>query len=148
MKFTFTVSPLEEPPPSGFDMGDMRVEGGHGVASSVDGGSRHLMMIHLSVTHLLYGLARLVSGADREFRFVGTDGSFALRFTRRKDGQVVTRQDTRVIDESPARDVLRAAATEAQRFAEEWLPQLPDDDAGGEDLVRSLNEAKTVLESR
>lgn len=61
MKFTFSVSPLEEAPARGFDMGDMRAEGNHGTASSSDGGPRQLMMIHLSVAQLLYGLGRLAT---------------------------------------------------------------------------------------
>ncbi|MDB1088760.1 hypothetical protein PJ985_14425 [Streptomyces sp. ACA25] len=148
MNFTFTVSPQEVPPPSGFDMGDVRVEGSHTTASSTDGGPRHLMMIHLSVAQLLDRLSRLASRADRECEFMGVDGSFVLHFSRRGDGTLVTRRKRQVIDESAAWEVLRAAVTEAQRFADVWLPQLPVDDAGAEDLALSLSEAKRLLVSQ
>jgi hypothetical protein len=106
------------------------------------------MMIHLSVAQLLYGLGRLATGAEREFEFVGVDGAFVLHFRRSADGTVTTQYENRLIDESGAWELLRSAVAASRRFADEWLPRLPEDDAGAEDLVLSLDKANQLLDSR
>ncbi|MFD5004208.1 hypothetical protein ACFWMV_15000 [Streptomyces mutabilis] len=61
----FSVDESGKPPPSGFDLGHIDVLGGEGAVSSRDRGPDGAMMIYLSVTLLLDGLRRFLSGKER-----------------------------------------------------------------------------------
>lgn len=76
------------------------------------------------------------------------DGAFVLHFRRSADGTVTTQHENHLIDESGAWELLRSAVAASRRFADEWLPRLPDDDAGAEDLLLSLDKANRLLDSR
>ncbi|MFE2061497.1 hypothetical protein ACFXDH_03710 [Streptomyces sp. NPDC059467] len=140
MEFEFSVDENEAPPPSGFDLGHMDVRGDRGEASSRDRTPDQAMMIYLSLTLLLDSLRRFLPGRDRSCTTSVVDSSFSLTFRRGKDGSIETLHDGTVIDRSSAADLAGAVHTGAERFAGPRLPLLPEDDAGREDLEKSLAE--------
>ncbi|MFF4901668.1 hypothetical protein [Streptomyces sp. NPDC001068] len=140
MEFEFSVDENEAPPPSGFDLGHMDVRGDRGEATSRDRTPDQAMMIYLSLTLLLDGLRRFLPGRDRSFTTSAVDSSFSLTFRRGKDGSVETLHDGAVIDRSSAARLASAVREGAERFAAPRLPLLPEDDAGREDLEKSLAE--------
>ncbi|MEV5955886.1 hypothetical protein AB0M11_19295 [Streptomyces sp. NPDC051987] len=140
LSFEFSVAENVAPPPSGFDLGHMDVRGDRGAASSRDRTPDQAMMIYLSLSLLLDGLCRFLSGRARTFTTAAIDSSFSLTFRRRKDGSIETLHDGMVIDRSSAEDLASAVYTAAERFAGPRLPLLPEDDAGREDLEKSLAE--------
>ncbi|MER6269754.1 hypothetical protein ACFY0B_30385 [Streptomyces sp. NPDC001797] len=139
-RFEFSVAENETPPPSGFDLGHVDVRGNRGEASSRDRTPDQAMMIYLSLPLLMDGLRRFLPGRDRSFTTSAVDSSFSLTFRRGEDGTIKTLHDGTVIDHSPAGDLASAVHTGAKRFARGRLPLLPEDDAGREDLEKSLNE--------
>lgn len=127
MKFEFSIDDTV-PPPSGFDLGHMTVHGNAGTVSSRRHTPDQTMMIHLSLSALLDGLRVLLTERSRDWAFGAVDSSFALHFTLKKDGTLVTRSSTRtgaVMDTSAPSDVTAALATAATDFAEQHLPTLP-----------------------
>lgn len=140
MKFEFCVN--EMPPPSGFDLGHMTVRGNAGTVSSRGHTPDQAMMIHLSLSALLDGLARLIVERQHSYAFGAVDSSFALHFTTKRDGTLVTRAGGRtgtVIDTSDPREVTGALAEAAADFARRHLPTLPDD-GGAQDLKASVDQ--------
>ncbi|MGW4913200.1 hypothetical protein [Streptomyces sp. NPDC004270] len=140
MEFEFSVDKNEAPPPSGFDLGHTDVRGNRGEASSRDRTPDQAMMIYLSLPLLTDGLRRVLPGRDRSFTTAAVDSSYSLTFRRGEDGSIETLHDGTVIDRSSAGDLASAVHTGAERFAAPRLPLLPEDDAGREDLEKSLNE--------
>ncbi|MEU5308143.1 hypothetical protein [Streptomyces sp. NPDC021562] len=140
MEFVFSVDENEAPPPSGFDLGHIDVRGDRGEASSRNHTPDQAMMIYLSLTLLLDGLRRFLPGRDRFFTTSAVDSSFSLTFRRAKDGSIETVHDGKVIDRSSVPDLASAVHTGAERFATPRLSLLPGDDAGREDLEKSLAE--------
>ncbi|MEU9276020.1 hypothetical protein AB0D87_31405 [Streptomyces sp. NPDC048342] len=140
LRFEFSVAANEAPPPSGFDLGHIDVRGDRGEASSRGHTPDQAMMIYLSLTLLMDGLRRFLTGRDRSFTTSAVDSSFSLTFRRGKDGSIETVYDGTVIDRSSAADLASAVRAGAERFANPRLPLLPGDDPGREDLERSLAE--------
>ncbi|MFF5143503.1 hypothetical protein ACFY6U_27845 [Streptomyces sp. NPDC013157] len=140
IRFGFSVAENEAPPPSGFDLGHMDVRGDQGEASSRYRTPDQAMMIYLSLPLLMDGLRRFLPGRGRSFTTAAVDSSFSLTFRRGKDGSIETLHDGTVIDRSSAEDLASAVHTGAERFAAPRLPLLPEDDAGREDLEKSLDE--------
>ncbi|WP_309500318.1 hypothetical protein [Streptomyces shenzhenensis] len=140
IQFEFSVDENEAPPPSGFDLGHIHVRGDRGEASSQGHTPDQAMMIYLSLTLLMNGLRRFLTGRDRSFTMSAVDSSFSLTFRRGKDGSIETVYDGTVIDRSSAADLASAVRAGAERFAKPRLPLLPRDDAGREDLEKSLPE--------
>ncbi|MEV7978360.1 hypothetical protein [Streptomyces sp. NPDC086519] len=128
----------EAPPPSGFDLGHIDVRGDRGEASSRSHTPDQAMMIYLSLTLLMDGLRRFLTGWGRSFTTSAVDSSFSLTFRRGKDGSIETVYDGMVIDRSSAADLASAVHAGAERFEKPRLPLLPGDDAGREDLEKSL----------
>lgn len=127
MEFEFSIDENEAPPPSGFDLGHMDVRGNAGAASSRGRTPDQAMMIYLSLTLLLDGLRRFLAGRDRVHTTSAVDSSFSLTFRRRRGGSVET------------------VHAGAEAFASTHLPFLPPDDAGRQDLERSLAEFGAFL---
>lgn len=151
MRIEFSVRPdFHPPPPSGFDFGDIDVEGNRGSATSRGHRPDQGMMIHLAVADLLYQLRSLVeehqSRRSKAVRreFVGADSSFALDFTLTREGRLVTAQGRQVLDESPAGEALREVGRAAEAFAAAHLPTLPEDDAARGDLEAALRAFRGV----
>ncbi|MCG7207145.1 hypothetical protein [Streptomyces arenae] len=140
LRFEFSVAENVAPPPSGFDLGHMDVRGDRGAVSSRDRTPGQAMMIYLSLSLLLDRLRSFLSGRGRTFTTAAIDSSFSLTFRRRKDGSIETLHDGMVIHRSSAADLASAVHTAAERFAGPPLPLLPEDDAGREDLEKSLAE--------
>ncbi|MEW1774800.1 hypothetical protein [Streptomyces sp. NPDC086777] len=145
LRFEFSVAENEAPPPSGFDLGHMDVRGDRGAASSRDRTPDQAMMIYLSLPLLMDGLRRFLSSRDRSFTTSAVDSSFSLTFRRGDDGSIETLHDGTVIDRSSAEDLTSAVYTAAERFARPRLPLLPEDDAGREDLEKSLAEFRDFV---
>ncbi|MER7179470.1 hypothetical protein ABT404_08295 [Streptomyces hyaluromycini] len=140
LRFEFSVDEDEAPPPSGFDLGHMDVRGDRGEASSRYRTPDQAMMIYLSLPLLMDDLRRFLASRDRSFTTSAVDSSFSLTFRRGDDGSIETVHDGTVIDRSSAEDLASAVHTGAERFAGPRLPLLPEDDAGREDLEKSLAE--------
>ncbi|MFK0104705.1 hypothetical protein [Streptomyces sp. NPDC091217] len=140
IRFEFSVDENEAPPPSGFDLGHMDVHGNREEASSRDRTPDQAMMIYLSLPLLMDGLRRFLPGRDRSFTTSAVDSSFSLAFRRARDGSIETLHDGAVIDRSSAKDLASAVHRGAERFARPRLPLLPEDDAGRDDLEKSLAE--------
>lgn len=140
MRFEFGVDG-SAPPPSGFDLGHMTVHGSEGTAGSRGHAPDQAMMIHLSLSALLDGLRLLLTERRRAWAFGAVDSSFALHFTLRKDGTLVTRSGAgtgTVIDTSDPGDVAAALAAAAADFAGRHLPTLAPGDAAAQDLSASV----------
>ncbi|MDT0307402.1 hypothetical protein RM780_10550 [Streptomyces sp. DSM 44917] len=148
MRIEFSVREGRPPPASGFDLGDIDVEGNWGAATSRGHRPDQGMMIHLAVAELLDTLRALVAGrrpgkaVRREF--VGADSSFTLDFTLTREGRLVTAQGGQVLDESPAGEALREVGRAAEAFAAAHLPTLPEDDAARGDLEAALRAFRGV----
>ncbi|MEU3462438.1 hypothetical protein ABZ721_21190 [Streptomyces sp. NPDC006733] len=136
MRFVFSADDV--PPPSGFDLGHMEVEGNLGVYSSRAQVPDQAMMIYVSVSLLLDGLRSLVEAGRGGYTFGGVDSSFSLKFSLTKDGTLTTRAPGTPVDRSDVRTVVAAVWAAAREFAAARLPGLPPDDAGRQDLEMSL----------
>ncbi|TLS46788.1 hypothetical protein FE633_06590 [Streptomyces montanus] len=146
MEFRFSVDANELPPPSGFDLGHVDVSGSEGQASSRDHTPDQAMMIYLSVTLLLDGLRRFLSGRARTYASSAVDSSFSLDFRREKRGTISTSHQGSPVDRSSAEDVAAAVFDAAEEFARTHLGELPADDAGRTDLEQSLAEFRRFLD--
>jgi hypothetical protein len=140
MEFTFSVAENQPPPPSGFDLGHVQVRGSEGEAGSRARTPDQVMMIHLSVTLLLDGVRRFLSGRDRTYESAAVGSSFSLKFSRVRGGWIETSHQGVLVDRSPERDVADALFRSAAAFARATLRHLPPDDAGREDLEAALTE--------
>lgn len=145
MEFRFSIDENVPPPPSGYDLGHVDVSGSLGEATSRGGARDRAMMIYLSLTLLLDGLRRFLSGRDRSYTSAAVDSSFSLTFKRSKGGLIETTHEGDLVDRSTPREVAAAVYTGAREFAADNLPQLPVDDAGREDLEQSLTEFERYL---
>jgi hypothetical protein len=140
MKFTFSVAENESPPPSGYDLGHVDVLGSEGRASSRGRTPDQAMMIYLSVTLLLDGVRRFLTGRDRTYESAAVDSSFSLDFAKEKGGWVTTSHEGVLVDRSTERELADALLRGAEAFSRMTLHHLPPDDAGREDLEASLAE--------
>lgn len=123
----------------------MDVQGNAEEASSRDRTPDQAMIIYLSLTLLLDGVRRFLVGQERVHTTCAVGSSFSLTFRRGKDGSVETVHEGVVIDHSSPEALAAAAHQGAERFARAHLPLLPEDDAGREDLVKSLAEFGAFL---
>lgn len=148
MEFEFSISENEPPPPSGFDLGHVDVRGSEGQTTSRDRSPDQAMMICLSLTLLLDGLRNfLMDGNRTSYESAAVDSSFSLKFSRRQDaeGSIETAHEGVLVDRSTTRDLATAVLKAAREFARATLPHLPPDDAGREDLEKSLAEFEDFL---
>ncbi|CAL9525144.1 hypothetical protein [Streptomyces sp. enrichment culture] len=145
LEFTFSVAENQPPPPSGFDLGHVRVRGSEGEVSSRERAPDQAMMIHLSVTLLLDGVRSFLAGRDRVCESAAVDSSFSLKFARSKGGWVETSHAGVLVDRSTEKDLADALFRGADAFARATLPHLPPDDAGREDLEAALAEFEGFL---
>ncbi|MBC2908236.1 hypothetical protein [Streptomyces cupreus] len=148
MEFKFAVAEDELPPPSGFDLGHVDVWGSKGRTTSRDRRPDQAMMIYLSLTLLLDGLRYfLVDGNRSSYESAAVDSSFSLKFTRGRedDGSIETTHGGVLLDRSTTRELATAVYKAAKEFAQATLPNLPPDDAGREDLEKSLAEFEDFL---
>ncbi|MEV7211974.1 hypothetical protein AB0O31_02615 [Kitasatospora cineracea] len=145
ISFRFTCRPDQEPE-SGFDLGDMEIEGDLGDTTSAGRSPDQGMMIFLSVVLLLNGLVRLETRHRGAFSFVAVDSSFRVDF-RVKNRIVVLSHQGRILGRPPLPELLHAVLTAAEEFAARELPKIPADDAGRHDLEISLAEFRQFLSS-
>ncbi|MFJ5230142.1 hypothetical protein ACIQBJ_09605 [Kitasatospora sp. NPDC088391] len=141
--FRFTCRP-DQAPESGFDLGDLEIEGDLGRSTSAGRSPDQGMMVFLSLVLLLDGLARLETGHRGTFPFVAVDSSFRVDF-RSKDRTVTVSSDGRVLGRPPLTELLHAVLSAAEEFAARELPALPADDAGRQDLETSLAQFRRFL---
>ncbi|MFH8384204.1 hypothetical protein ACH4E7_25205 [Kitasatospora sp. NPDC018058] len=145
ISFRFTRSPGQEPE-SGFDLGDMEIDGDQGSLTSIGHSPDQGMMIFLSLALLLGGLARLETKHRGSFSFGAVDSSFQVDF-RVKKGAVAVSQGRRTVGRPPLTELYRAVLAAAEEFAARELPKTPMD-AGREDLELSLSEFRQFLAAR
>ncbi|MGW0909380.1 hypothetical protein [Streptomyces sp. NPDC002853] len=105
------------------------------------------MMIFVAVSELLDGLRALVEHKRKSFRFIGSDSSFLLDFALGKDSLITTRGGgERLVDASPAEDVLAAAFEAAESLLLRHREQLPAQDVARQDLEMSVGALGEFLE--
>jgi hypothetical protein len=139
----FDFSRRGHSPPNGFDLGDMRIEGGGGVATSVGHTPDQGMMIYVAMTELLDGLRRLLTTPRREFEFIGTDSSFRLLFRRVKIDRVDVTYRGIAIEQESLRHVARAALDGAVHLVSS-APLPPSDSVAG-DISAAIAELRACL---
>ncbi|MFJ8860362.1 hypothetical protein ACIRD8_18215 [Streptomyces sp. NPDC102451] len=130
--------------PSGFDLGDMVIEGEYGAASSGDHVPDQGMMIYPSVTLLLDSLKTLLAGEKKRISFTGTDTSFRLDFKVDK-GLVSVSTAGVLLGRSRPEDLSYAVLRSATSFADDSLSRLPAGDAAQSDLLASLRDLHTAM---
>ena len=82
LSFKFEIDSYDDEV-SGYDMGHLTLNVGEQVlVSSKSEGSKHLMMLFLSLPDLLDGVRRLLNGLTPSYEFVGVDSSFVLNISR------------------------------------------------------------------
>ncbi|WP_328873152.1 hypothetical protein OHT76_25305 [Streptomyces sp. NBC_00287] len=148
MEFKFAVAEDEQPPPSGFDLGHVDVRGSEGQATSRDRRPDQAMMICLSLTLLLDGLRHFLrDGSRTSYESAAVDSSFSLKFTRGRDndGSIETTHEGVLVDRSTSEELATAVHQAAKQFARATFPDLAPDDAGREDLEKSLAEFEDFL---
>lgn len=143
MATTFEFSRRVTTPPNGFDMGDVRIEGGNGVATSVGHTPDQGMMVYIAVTDLLDGLRRLLTTRKREFDFIGTDSSFRLVFRRAKADLVNVVYRGITIDQDRLGQVARAALNGACQFV--TAAPLSPSDSVFDDISSAIADLQSCL---
>ncbi|MBN1205868.1 MAG: hypothetical protein JXB05_13200 [Myxococcaceae bacterium] len=125
---------------SGFDLGHMTIAGEKGICTSRGKKPDQAMMLAIAITDLLYGLERFLKEGQREYTFIGTDSSFAVRFQRTKKGLIAVRCGTTLLGEVEATPMYRAVLSGVESFLGQPGNQLPGDDPVREDLLTAIEE--------
>ena len=144
MKFHFFRRPTTLP--NGFDLGDVRVEGEGGVATSAGHVPDQGMMIYVALTDLLDGLQGLLAKSRREFEFIGTDSSFRLVFRHGKGDRLNVKYRGGTIEEAPATEIASAALASAGEFLSNH--PLPESDPVAGDISAAISELRAFLNDR
>lgn len=142
----FEFSRWEDGELSGFDLGDITITGPQGVHSSKGNTPDQSVMIYLSIAHLLSGICNLSSGRKKVFEFVGTDSSYAITFSRKKDAVAIS-GGRKPLGESSTKEVLRAVCAGVHAFLSDPKNQLPSTDPAYEDLNASLARLRAEMRS-
>ena len=144
-EITFSVARRETDAPTGFELGDVTVEGPQGVATSIGTMPDQGMMIYVALVDLMSGVAKLTR--DRKYRryeFVGADSSYVLLFERMRADEVVIRYRKRIIGQQAARKIALALLAEVNRFWGEF--PLAADDSCYEDFLRGRSRLMSALQ--
>ncbi|WP_405660459.1 hypothetical protein OG379_07085 [Streptomyces sp. NBC_01166] len=131
--------------PSGFDLGDIFIEGEYGSMGSGGHVPDQGMMIHPSVTLLLDSLRTLFAGEKKQISFTGADTSFRLDFKRDRRGLVSVSQDGILLGRSSLEDLSCATLRAAQNFSEDYLSALPAEDAVRSDYLSALRDLHMAM---
>ncbi|MET7953701.1 MULTISPECIES: hypothetical protein [Streptomyces] len=134
--------------PSGFDLGDILVEGEHGAANSGGHVPDQGMMIYPSVTLLLDSLRMLFSGEKKQISFTGVDTSFRLDFKCARKGLVSVSESGTLLGESSLDDLSNAVLRSAQILADEKLSGLAATDPVQNDFRAALRDLRATVTRR
>ncbi|MET7366448.1 hypothetical protein ABZS61_11560 [Streptomyces sp. NPDC005566] len=130
--------------PSGFDLGDIFIEGEYGAAGSGGLVPDQGMMIYPSVTLLLDSLRTLFTGEKERTSFTGTETSFRVDFKLDRKGLVSVSKNGKLLGRSSLEDLSYAVLRSAQSFAEGSLSDLPAGDAVQNDYLSALRDLHTT----
>lgn len=130
---------------SGFDLGHMTFTGEKGTCTSRGKSPDQVMMLAIAIKELLYGLEMLLKGNQSEYRFIGTDSSFSIRFQKVKKGCIAVRCGATAIGEVAAVDLCRAILSSVEAFIVQPGNELPENDPVREDLFSSVQRFKRLL---
>jgi len=148
VRFQFSIDEMR-PPPSGFELGHLEVQGRGATVTSRGRSPDQAMMVFVAAGDLLYGVRAVVSGRPGErFEFIGTDSSFRLDFTQLRDGRVLLRHGSTEIDTVTADELTSAVFGGVSEFAGRWLSTLASNDAARNDLEASLKEFASWVSGR
>jgi hypothetical protein len=138
VRFVFSRSPLDpSEPASGFDLGDLVITGPDGSVSSAGRQPNQSFMVYLGMVDLIDGLTALAAGRRREYKFVGADSSFTVRFFRNKAGISASAYGTSLGTE-PGPDVLGGLRAGIDEFLADPANALPPTDPAARDLAAAL----------
>jgi hypothetical protein len=135
--FTFTVD--DEPPHSGFSLGQLDVAGSAGTATTRGHTPDQRVMVYLSAAQLLWDVRVLVDNGRGKRSFVGADSSFTLEFTLNK-GKVRTRHAGAVIDESDVSALCSSVLTAARELHEHGSREVEADPKPLDELAAAISK--------
>ena len=140
MRFLFSRSPLDPADPaSGFDLGDLEIAGPEGTVSSTGRQPDQSFMIYLGMVDLIYGLTALAEGTQGQYKFVGADSSFTVRFFRNKAGISASAYGSQLGTE-PVSDVLGGLRTGIEQFLADPANVPPPSESAARDLAAALTK--------
>ncbi|RAG87451.1 hypothetical protein DN069_01030 [Streptacidiphilus pinicola] len=143
IEFTFSVRE-DQGSPHQFDLGDVFVRGGDGVATSEGHVPDQAMMIHVAVADLLAQLRQAYAARRGRFEFVGCDSSFQLLFVVR--GMDITARTSEAELGTVRRlELMRSALRAARAFAGTETARLDPDDGASRDLHDELRRFEALL---
>ncbi len=117
IKFKFELCP-EEPPLSGFEMGNLIVDMNGTIIDSKTGGGRYLMMLFLSIIELLNGLESFLGSKKKTFKFVGVDSSFIMTFEKMPKGIICIHFEKSTTIKVSVADLIKELAISSYDFWE------------------------------
>ncbi len=138
IKFKFELCP-EEPPLSGFEMGNLMVDMNGTVIDSKTGEGRYLMMLFVSIVELLNGLNRFLGSKKKMFKFVGVDSSFIMTFEKMPKGIICIHFEKDTTIKISRAELIKELAISSYDFWESHKDLLNKDAPILEDIDSAVN---------
>lgn len=149
--FLFTCEWLDEQTNegrSGFDLGHMTLESDKGICTSRGKSPDQAMMLAIAISDLFYGLELLIKGIQSEYRFIGTDSSFSVRFRKKKKGLISVQCGSVDLGEFEAKILCKSIYLGVESFITQAGNQLPENDPVYDDLSSSIQRFRLLLATR
>lgn len=124
-------------PVSGFEMGDLEIDVNNLLFSSKAGGSRHLMMIFLSIIELLNGLNSFLCSKKRSYEFVGVDSSFILLFKKISNSKLLIEQGGNSKVEVLSKELIEEVLIGSEKFWKDTKQLLNHNDP----IIKDMEDA-------
>ena len=124
-----------------FDMGHINIKANSHEITSEGKQPNQSMMIFLSITDLLIGVAKLLSDrGNKKYEFVGADSSFSIIFKLYKDGQIGVWHNDDLIAKLQPKELVLALWSATVPFYNQYAGQLAGSGAGIEDWNYAIDQ--------
>ncbi len=134
---------------SGFDLGDIVVQGRESTCSSRGHSPDQSMMIYIALSELLGGVLRLCASKSKgSWTFVGADSSFGLVFILDRNKKITVMGAKKVIAVTDPEELLTSLAAATAAFLDASKNALPTSDPVFGDLAMSLRELAIALRNK
>lgn len=126
----------------GYSLGDITIKGDYGyLSSNADTGSNQSVMIFISLSDLLYGIASLNNA--KQYMFKGTDSSFDFHILNNKKAITITDNKRKKIAETSKTNFVITVWKSVNKFITKYRPYLEKDEAVTIDLNGAIKEFRT-----
>jgi len=145
MILKFSLSDIKNSDISGYDLGHIEIGKDDKIITSANRSPDQAMMVFIAIVSLLDGLRKFLKDNSKSYKFVGTDSSFSITFSKSKRSNISMSAGNEFKDTVTKANLIKCVYDSCLQFYNAWGIKLSASDPVKEDIEAALSDFAELL---